>query len=246
MRQNRIKGTGGENIKKVLHRFKTMKFLILLFNVLFFFGCDQSKTNDRNVPQNQRNYKNVTSSREDIDFYELVEVNFNDGNFNGSIWIPKFLSQGTPIEENEILYYQNFDKKSGYTISIGKLSSRNTQKLSDKEYLDIMNDQFLKKMNGDLTEIEKILPPVMKHVRVVQFDSNLTIHDKYFGKRILYCEDDRFSGTDLEGVTILNFQFITLQNKTKYTFDINYFGDDKSLSQLVGLFDTIGGSIKFD
>jgi type IV secretory pathway protease TraF len=86
----------------------------------------------------------------------------------------------------------------------------------------------------------------MKNVRVVQFDSNLTIHGKYFGKRILYYEDGRFSGTDLEGVTILNFQFITLQNKTKYTFDINYFGDDKSLSQLVGLFDTIGGSIKFD
>jgi hypothetical protein len=226
-----------------------MKYLIL-FGFVLLLGCSQSKSIESNNTTNQENYKNVTSSKEDIDFYELVEVKFSNEGFTGSLFLPKYLKKGTPIDENEFFFFEYFDENSdqisGYSISINKLKSRNTEKLVDKEYLDIMNDQFHGEMNGDLTEIEKILPPVMKNVRVVQFESNLIIHDKYFGKRVLYYEDDRLSGTKLEGVTILNFQFITLQNKTKYSININYFGDDKSISDLVGLFNTIGGSIKFD
>jgi|688.fasta_scaffold578423_1 hypothetical protein len=226
-----------------------MKYLIL-FGFVLLHGCSQSKSIESNFTSNQEKYKNVTSSQEDIDFYELVELKFSDMGFTGSLYIPKYLKKGTPTEENEIFFFEYFDENSdrisGYTISVIKLKSRNTEKLVDKEYIDIMNDQFLGEMKGDLNEIERILPPSMKNVKVVDFESNLIIHDKYFGKRVLYYEDDRLSGTKLEGVTILNFQFITLQNKTKYSININYFGDDKSLSDLVGLFNTIGGSIKFD
>jgi hypothetical protein len=205
-----------------------------ILSVLILFSCVN------------KSYKNVTSSQKDIDFYELVEVQFIDEGLSGSLSIPKFLTKGNPVYEEGILYYQFFDEFSGYTVSIDKLNSRNTQKLTDKEYLDLGNKFFMEEMKGDLTEIAKILPPVMKNVKVIQFESNLKIDEKYFMRRILYYEDDRLKGTDFEGVNILNFQFVTLQNQKKYTFDINYFGDEKSLSQLVGLFSTIGGSIKFD
>lgn len=226
-----------------------MKYLIL-FGFVLLLGCSQSKSFESNVTQNQRTYKNITSSQEDINFYDLVEVQFNDIGFTGNLFIPKYLKKETSTEKDEIFFFEYFDENtdqiSGYTISVNKLKSRNTEKLVDKEYIDIMNDQFLGEMKGDLNEIKRILPPVIKNVKVVEVESNLLIHHKYFGKRVLYYEDDRFSGTNLEGVTILNFQFFTIQNKTKYSFNINYYGDEKSLSDLIGLFNTIGGSIKFD
>ena len=213
-----------------------MKFFLILLNILIFNNCNNF----------ENDYKNVTSSKNDINFYKLVDVQFQDGYFSGSISIPNFLKKTNPIEENNIFRYEYFDDKSGYTFSIDKLESRNTRKLSDKEYIDITNDMFKNKMKGDLSEIERILPPTMKNVKVVQFEGNLIIHDKYFLKRVSYYQDKRLNGTVLEGVNCINFHFITLQNKTKYSFDINYYGDDKTVSDIVGQFNTIGGSINFD
>tara|TARA_B110000879_G_scaffold24822_1_gene33133 strand:+ start:92 stop:730 length:639 start_codon:yes stop_codon:yes gene_type:complete len=212
-----------------------MKFFLILLNILIFNSC--------NISDN--NYQNVTSSKNDINFYELVEVQFQDGSFKGSISIPNFLEKFKPVGEN-IFQYEYFDDVSGYTITIDKLKSRNTEKLSDKEYLDITNDTFKNKMKGDLSRIEKLLPPIMKNVKVITLQSNLIIHDKYFLKRVSQYQDKRLNGTVLEGVNCINFHFVTLQNKTKYSFNINYFGDDKSVSNLVGQFNTIGGSIKFN
>lgn len=212
-----------------------MKKILILLNILIFNSC--------NISDN--NYQNVTSSKNDINFYELVEVQFQDGSFKGSISIPNFLEKFKPVGEN-IFQYEYFDDVSGYTITIDKLKSRNTEKLSDKEYLDITNDTFKNKMKGDLSRIEKLLPPIMKNVKVITLQSNLIIHDKYFLKRVSQYQDKRLNGTVLEGVNCINFHFVTLQNKTKYSFNINYFGDDKSVSNLVGLFNTIGGSIKFN
>ena len=212
-----------------------MKKILILLNILIFNSC--------NISDN--NYQNVTSSKNDINFYELVEVQFQDGSFKGSISIPNFLEKFKPVGEN-IFQYEYFDDVSGYTITIDKLKSRNTEKLSDKEYLDITNDTFKNKMKGDLSRIEKLLPPIMKNVKVITLQSNLIIHDKYFLKRVSQYQDKRLNGTVLEGVNCINFHFVTLQNKTKYSFNINYYGDDKSVSNLVGLFNTIGGSIKFN
>ena len=152
-----------------------MKKILILLNILIFNSC--------NISDN--NYQNVTSSKNDINFYELVEVQFQDGSFRGSVSIPIFLKKLKPVGEN-IFQYEYFDDMSGYTITIDKLKSRNTEKLSDKEYVDITNDMFKDKMKGDLSEIERILPPIMKNVKVVQFDGNLIIHDKYFSKRVSY------------------------------------------------------------
>ena len=212
-----------------------MKKILILLNILIFNSC--------NISDN--NYQNVTSSKNDINFYELVEVQFQDGSFKGSISIPNFLEKLKPVGEN-IFQYEYFDDVSGYTIAIDKLKSRNTEKLSDKEYLDITNDTFKNKMKGDLSRIEKLLPPIMKNVKVITLQSNLIIHDKYFLKRVSQYQDKRLNGTVLEGVNCINFHFVTLQNKTKYSFNINYYGDDKSVSDVVGLFNTIGGSIKFN
>ena len=208
-----------------------MKKILILLNILIFNSCN--------------NYQNVTSSKNDINFYELVEVQFQDGSFKGSVSIPIFLKKLKPVGDT-IFQYEYFDDVSGYTITIDKLKSRNTEKLSDKEYLDITNDTFKNKMKGDLSRIEKLLPPIMKNVKVITLQSNLIIHDKYFLKRVSQYQDKRLNGTVLEGVNCINFHFVTLQNKTKYSFNINYFGDDKSVSNLVGLFNTIGGSIKFN
>ena len=191
------------------------------------------------------NYKNVTSNKNDIEFYELVEVEFQDGELYGKISIPNFLKKLEPVGEN-IFQYEYFDEKSGYNITIDKLNSRNTQKLSDKEYIDITNQMFKNKMKGDLSEIERILPPMMKNVKVVLLESNLKIHNKYFLKRVSQFQDKRLDNTILEDVNCINFHFVTIHNKTKYSFNINYYGDDKSVSNVVGLFNTIGGSIKFN
>ena len=212
-----------------------MKKILILLNILIFNSC--------NISDN--NYKNVTSSKNDINFYDLVEVQFQDGSFKGSVSIPIFLKKLKPVGDT-IFQYEYFDDVSGYTISIDKLKSRNTEKLSDKEYLDIINDMFKDKMKGDLSEIEKTLSPTMRNVKVLQFEGNLIIHDKYFLKRVSYYQDKRLDGTVLEDVNCINFHFVTLQNKTKYSFNINYYGDDKSVSDVVGLFNTIGGSIKFN
>jgi hypothetical protein len=212
-----------------------MKKILILLNILIFNSC--------NISDN--NYQNVTSSKNDINFYELVEVQFQDGSFKGSISIPNFLEKLKPVGEN-IFRYEYFDDVSGYQISIDKLKSRNTEKRSNKEYIDIINDTFKNKWKGDLSEIEKLLPPIMKNVKVIQFEGNLIIHDKYFLKRVSYYQDKRLDGTVLEDVNCINFHFVTLQNKTRYNFDINYYGDDKSVSNVVDLFNTIGGSIKFN
>jgi hypothetical protein len=86
----------------------------------------------------------------------------------------------------------------------------------------------------------------MKNVRVVQFDGNLIINGKYFLKRVSYFQDKNMEETVLQEANCTNFHFVTLHNKTKYSFNINYYGDDKSIAELSALFNTIGGSITFN
>lgn len=213
-----------------------MRNLFALIHIIIFLGCNDS----------EKIYKNVTSSEEDINFYELVEVQFKDGFTEGNISIPSLLEKITPIEDNNIFSYQYIHNRTGYLVSIEKLKSRNTQKLSDKEYIDQANYFFRKEHNGNLIELGKLLPPTLRNVEVVQFEGRLKINNKYFMKRVSYYEDKRLDGTALEGVNCTNFHFVTLHNKTKYSFNINYFGNDKGISELIALFNTIGGSINFN
>ncbi len=196
---------------------------------------------------NNSKYKNVTSSIDDIDFYKLVEVVNLDENTSIKLKITKYLNPVTPPDDNKTIFqYSFFEEKTGYMISMNKLVSRNTQKLSDKQYLDITNKGFQEQMKGDLKEVERILSPIMKNVKVVQLDGNLIINDKYFMKRVSYFNDKNLDGTILENVTCTEFHYVTLHKKKKYSLNITYYGDDKSVSDVVGLFNTIGGSVRFD
>jgi len=207
-----------------------------IFFWIVFISCSNS-TSD---------YKNVTSNIEDINFYELIDVVNYDDVTKINLSIPKFLNQVTPPDEKTIFQYTYFEDKSGYMVSMGKLVTRNTQKLSDKEYIDLTNKWYKTDLNSDLSEIEKILPPSMKNVKVVQFEGNLIINDKYFLKRVSYYNDQSLAGTILEDVNCTEFHFVTIQNKKKYSLNIVYWGDDKDVSSLIGLFNTIGGSVKFN
>ena len=208
---------------------------IILF-LLVISGCSEVKSD----------YKNVTSKIEDINFYNLTEVINNDEFTKIKLSIPHFLKKETPKNEKTIFQYTHFEDNSGYTISMNKLVSRNTQKLSNKEYIDLTNNWFKTDLNNDLSEIERILPPTLKNVKVVQFEGNLIINDKYFLKRVSYYNDPSLVGTILENVNCTEFHFVTLHNKKKYSLNIVYLGNDKGVSNLVGLFNTIGGSVKFE
>jgi len=213
---------------------KIIKYLLFCF--LIISSCDNPNSD----------YKNVTSNIEDINFYKLIKVVNHDDITKINLSIPKFLNQVTPPNEKTIFQYTYFEDKSGYMVSMDRLVSRNTQKLSDKEYVDLTNKWFTTDLNSDLSEIEKILPPTMKNVKVVQFEGNLIINDKYFLKRVSYYNDQSLVGTILEDVNCTEFHFVTLHNKKKYSLNIVYWGDDKDVSSLIGLFNTIGGSVKFD
>ena len=123
---------------------KTIKYLLSCF--LIIGSCNNPKSD----------YKNVTSNTQDINFYELVEVVNYDDLTKINLSIPKFLNQVTPPNEKTIFQYTYFEDKSGYMVSMDKLSSRNTQKLSDKEYIDLTNKGFKNDLGGDLSAIEKI------------------------------------------------------------------------------------------
>jgi hypothetical protein len=211
--------------------------LILLCLPLLFSSCKQD------------NYKDISSSDKDISYYNLVEKKVIDD--NGSI-----IKFSIPVEWNRIdnnlledgvlTQYELFEN-TGYTFSIAKLESRNTIKLNDKKYLNIMTDFIESEYSGDLDKLGRMLPSsIYRDIQVVDFVGNLIINANYFGRRICYFKDGRLMNTYLENTNVTEFHFITLQNKRKYTITISYYGDDKNLSDLVGILNTIGGSVKIN
>ena len=194
------------------------------------------------------NYKDVSSSDSDKQYYNLVEKQVYDD--NGSVINFSIPNEWTQVDnslltENTLAQYALIDN-TGYSFSVEKLESRNTVKLDDKRYLDITSKAFQTELSGDLKKLGDLLPAsVYRNVQVIQFDGNLIINGNYFGKRVSYYKDGRLDGTILENVNVTESHFITLQNKRKYTFNLCYYGDDSDISKLVGLMNTIGGSIKF-
>jgi hypothetical protein len=215
-----------------------MKHLIIVICfLLYFIGCKQD------------NYKDISSSEKDISYYNLVEKKVIDD--NGSIIKFSIPDEWNRIdndlfEDGVLTQYESFEN-TGYTFSIDKLESRNTIKLNDKKYLNIMTDFIESEYSGDLDKLGRILPSsIYRDVQVVDFVGNLIINANYFGRRISYYKDGRLMNTYLENINVTEFHFITLQNKRKYTITISYYGDDKGVSDLVGIMNTIGGSVKFN
>ena len=214
-----------------------MKHLLTLILILSIIGCSNE------------NYKDVSSSESDKQYYNLVEKQVYDD--NGSIINFSIPNEWTQVDnsllaENTLAQYELIEN-TGYSFSVEKLESRNTVKLNDKRYLDITSKAFQTELSGDLKKLgDLLLASVYRDVQVIQFDGNLIINGNYFGKRVSYYKDGRLDGTFLENVNVTESHFITLQNKRKYTFNICYYGDDSDISKLVGIMNTIGGSIKFN
>ena len=214
-----------------------MKNLLTLILSLSIISC----SND--------NYKDVSSNASDKQYYNLVEKQVYDD--NGSVINFSIPNEWTQVDasllpENTLAQYTLIDN-TGYSFSVEKLESRNTVKLNDKRYLDITSKAFQTELSGDLKKLGELLPAsAYKDVQVIKFEGNLIINGNYFGKRVSYYKDGRLDGTFLENVNVTESHFITLQNKRKYTFNICYYGDDSDISKLVGLMNTIGGSIKFN
>ena len=213
-----------------------MKNLFSLLITITIFSCSSD------------NYKDVSSNDSDIQYYNLVEKEVYDD--NGSVINFSIPSEWKKMDDNllpeNVLAQYELIENTGYSFSVEKLESRNTVNLDDKRYLDITLKAFQNQLSGDLDKIGDLLPAsVYKDVQVIQFDGNLIINGNYFGKRVSYYKDGRLDGTILEDVNVTETHFITLQNKRKYTFNICYYGDDSDISKLVGLMNTIGGSVKF-
>ena len=213
-----------------------MKNLISLLITITIFSCSSD------------NYKDVSSNDSDIQYYNLVEKEVYDD--NGSVINFSIPNEWRKMDDNllpeNVLAQYELIENTGYSFSVEKLESRNTVNLDDKRYLDITLKAFQNQLSGDLDKIGDLLPAsVYKDVQVIQFDGNLIINGNYFGKRVSYYKDGRLDGTILEDINVTETHFITLQNKRKYTFNICYYGDDGDISKLVGLMNTIGGSVKF-
>ena len=213
-----------------------MKKQLLLLITIILFSCSSNK------------YKDVSSINSDIQYYNLVEKEVYDD--NGSVINFSIPNEWRKIDDNllpeNVLAQYELIENTGFSFSVEKLESRNTVKLDDKRYLDITSKAFQNQLSGDLDKLGDLLPAsVYKDVQVIQFDGNLIINGNYFGKRVSYYKDGRLDGTILEDVNVTETHFITLQNKRKYTFNICYYGDDGDISKLVGLMNTIGGSVKF-
>ena len=211
--------------------------LIVMCFLMSVIGCSQE------------NYNDISSSEKDISYYNLVEREVTDD--NGTVIRFSIPNEWQKIDndllgDGELSKYELFDN-TGYAFSIAKLESRNTVKLDDKTYLKIITDGFETEYSGDIDEIGRLLPSsIYKDVQIVQFDSDLIINENYFGRRIGYFIDGRLENTYLEDVNVTEFHFFTLQNKRKYTITISYYGDDKDISNLIGIMNTIGGSVKFE
>tara|TARA_B100000575_G_scaffold279189_1_gene267285 strand:- start:360 stop:1004 length:645 start_codon:yes stop_codon:yes gene_type:complete len=213
-----------------------MKNLLSLLITIILFSCSSN------------NYKDVSSINSDIQYYNLVEKEVYDD--NGSVINFSIPNEWRKMDDNllpeNVLAQYELIENTGYSFSVEKLESRNTVNLDDKRYLDITLKAFQNQLSGDLDKIGDLLPAsVYKDVQVIQFDGNLIINGNYFGKRVSYYKDGRLDGTILEDINVTETHFITLQNKRKYTFNICYYGDDGDISKLVGLMNTIGGSVKF-
>lgn len=152
-------------------------------------------------------------------------------------------------EKSIMLILDSIQKETSdavYTLSIDKLESANTNKYSDKQYIDSFS-KLIEAKGITLSEyLSNTLPKsIYKNLQVVSFDNNLIINQKYFARRVLYFNDRRLENTELGNMSATEFHFITIHNKRKYTVTIVCYSDILSGSDVVSLMNTIGGSIKF-
>jgi len=198
-------------------------------------------------------YKNISATTDEIKFYDLQENEvFDDNGTTISLAIPQEWRRVDEelLSEKSIMQFV-FDKEEEtsdavYTLSIDKLESANTNKYSDKQYIDSFSKLIEAKGITFSEYLSNTLPKsIYKNLQVVSFDNNLIINQKYFARRVLYFNDRRLENTELGNMSATEFHFITIHNKRKYTVTIVCYSDVLSGADVVGLMNTIGGSVKF-
>ena len=198
-------------------------------------------------------YNDISASIDEIKFYNLEEQDvFDDNGTNIILSLPQEWRRVDEelLSEKSIMQFV-FDKASQesdaiYTLSIDKLESANTNKYSNKQYIDSFSKLIETKGITFSEYLTNTLPnSIYKNLQVISFDNNLTINNKYFARRVLYFNDGRFENTDLGNMSATEFHFITIHNKRKYTVTIVCYSDVLSGADVVCLMNSIGGSVKF-
>ena len=217
-----------------------IKFYDLQENEVF---DDNGTTISLAIPQEWRRVDEELLSEKSIMqfvFGKGEQQNFLDAKINSAL-------KGPSLSEKSIMLILDSIQKeisdAVYTLSIDKLESANTNKYSDKQYIDSFSKPIEAKGIIGFFGLPK---SIYKNLQVVSFDNNLIINEKYFARRVLYFNDRRFINTELGNLTATEFHFITIHNKRKYTLTIVCYSDVISGSDFVSLINTIAGSIEFN
>ena len=200
--------------------------------------------------------RNKSTSQDDLEYYNLsYNMLYDDNSTIIEIAIPSNFNQisNNQLSSNTIAQFEylNASSPSGcglYNINIEKLESRNTIKFdNERGYLEISKKGFYEEFNGDYNEISKLFSTaIFKNFRIADIEHDIKINGKFYHKQIRYFVDLRLNATDFGNSNVTSFHYYTLHNKRKYSVNISYYGNDKGISEVVGLFNSIAESIKIE
>ena len=200
--------------------------------------------------------RNKSTSQDDLEYYNLrYNKLYDDNSTIIKIAIPSNFTKvsNDQLSSNTVAQFEylNPSAPSGcglYNINIEKLESRNTIKFDDeRDYLEISKKAFYDQFNADYNEINKLFSTaVFKDFRIADIEHDIKINGKFYHKQIRYFIDLRLKSTDFENSSVTSFHYYTLHNKRKYSMNISYYGSDKGISEVVGLFNSIAESIKIE
>ena len=175
--------------------------LIILFVII---GCNSESSN----------YTDITTPERDIQYYKLTErVIVDDNGTSMTIMLPEYLIKRESSLPQTINSFELFNEETKMMVAIDKLESRNTLNVSNKDYIDATNKAFTDEWNSDLKKVEEVLPQqIYTNLQAVSFRADLKINDKYFLERVLYYNDSRLEGTELEGIMSVEYNYKTIHN----------------------------------
>ena len=215
------------NLFKQLTSWQIFGFLFILFLLNFFISGNK--------------YQDISTPNSQLSNNKFQKVYSSDNNGTNIIYyIPSEYQKDylTTNSSNRVdSYLLNNSTTDNVQIQITKLQSRNTEALNDKKYLEIIQ-KALNKEGNIYSFVKRGLPLMYDDSKIVSLDTNLIINGKYFGRRILYY-------TDENNTNHIEYMYMTIQNKRKYSFFIDFIGNDKNNSNTVALANTIAGTIKF-
>jgi hypothetical protein len=207
--------------------YRKNRLIQLYFFLVFFIGCNITPNESHHL--NEATLKNEISQDEAIKYYELVSQTITDDNKTViKVKLPKDIKiiKGW---DNTIIQYEWFSNTKRNIFSIDKLESANTIKYinDNKAYHDDVKHFWENDWQKDLDNIKRVLAPFYFDVRMISFETDIFIKDRYFVRRNLYCKDSRLSNTAYENINLIEVQYITLHNKRKYMLTYRYYGGDK-------------------